>query len=87
LLVAAQREQQIDVFYSQETATGKQTSLKTKVEAEAAAILNAKNESFRQPVFNQQIARAYLTASDPAIAQRAWQAVMHQMQTHGKVRH
>ena len=31
-----------------------------------------------------QIARAYLTASDPAMAARTWQVVMDQMQTQGK---
>src|SRR5580692_1254056 len=72
------------VFYSEDTVTRKQSSLRTKDEAEAVALLNAKNESFRQPVLNVQIARAYLTATDPAMAQRTWQSVMEQMQTHGK---
>jgi len=36
------------VFYSEDTTTGKQTSLRTKDEAEAVVLLNAKNESFRQ---------------------------------------
>jgi hypothetical protein len=47
------------VFYSEDTVTRKQTSLRTKDEAEAVVLLNAKNESFRQPVLNVQIARAY----------------------------
>jgi hypothetical protein len=72
------------VFYSEDTVTRKQHSLRTKDEAEAIALLNAKNESFRQPVLNMQIARAYLSASDPAIARRTWQTVMEEMQTHGK---
>jgi integrase len=72
------------VFYSEDTVTRKQTSLRTKDEAEAIVLLNAKNESFRQPVLNVQIARAYLTAGDPAFGQRTWQNVMEQMQTHGK---
>jgi hypothetical protein len=72
------------VYYSEDTTTRKQTSLRTKDEAEATVVLNAKNESFRQPVLNVQIARAYLTAGDPAFAQRTWQSVMEQMQTHGK---
>jgi integrase len=72
------------VYYSEDTVTRKQHSLRTKAEAEAVLLLNAKNESFRQPVLNQHIARVYLTASDPAIAQRTWQNVMEQMQTHGK---
>jgi hypothetical protein len=71
------------VFYCEDTTTRKQTSLRTKDEREALVLLNAKNESFRQPVLNLQIARAYLTASDPAIAAHSWQTVMDQMQTHG----
>jgi hypothetical protein len=42
------------VFYSEDTTTRKQTSLRTKDETEALAMLNAKNESFRQPVLNVQ---------------------------------
>jgi integrase len=72
------------MFYCEDTEAGKQTSLKTKDKAEAQILLNAKNESFRQPVLNLQIARAYLTAGDPAFSQRTWQSVMDQMQTHGK---
>ena len=56
------------VYYSEDTVTRKQNSLRTKDEAEALTLLNAKNESFRQPVLNLQIARAYLTASDPAMS-------------------
>ena len=72
------------VFYTEDTVTWKQHSLRTKDEAEAQVLLNAKNESFRQPVLNLHIARAYLTASDPAMQTRTWQSVMDQMQTHGK---
>src|SRR5580658_3748370 len=72
------------VFYSEDTTTRKQYSLRTKDEAEALTLLHSKNEAHRQPVLNLHIARAYLTASDPAIAQRTWTAVMEQMQTHGK---
>lgn len=72
------------VYYCEDTTTHKQTSLKTKNEAEAVTILNARNESFRQPRLNIQIARAYLTAADPAMSARTWQAVMDQMSTHGK---
>lgn len=76
------RRQGVD--YAEDTTTRKQYSLRTKDESEAKVLLNAKNESFRQPVLNLQIARAYLTASDPAIATRTWQTVMDQMQTQGK---
>ena len=61
------------VFYAQESATGKQTSLRTKDETEAKSLLNARNEAQRQPVLNLHLARAYLTASDPAFVERTWQ--------------
>jgi len=67
------------VFYCEDTTTGKQSSLRTKDEAEANTLLHAKNESFRQPVINLQIARTYLTACDPALSARTWQHVMEQI--------
>jgi integrase len=72
------------VFYTEDTATGKQTSLRTRDETEAHSLLNARNEAHRQPVLNLHIARAYLTASDPAFVERTWQIVMEQLQSRGK---
>jgi hypothetical protein len=72
------------IYYSQDTINGKQHSLRTTDEAEALTLLNAKNESFRQPALNLQVARAYLTASDPALVRRTWQNVMDEIRTHGK---
>ncbi len=67
------------VFYSQDTTTGKQISLRTKNGSEAATLLHSKNEAHRQPVLNLQIARTYLTASDPEVAKRTWQMPMDEM--------
>lgn len=67
------------VYYSEDTVTRKQHSLRTKDESEALTLLNAKNESFRQPVLNRQIARTYLTATDPETAKRTWQTPMDEM--------
>jgi hypothetical protein len=67
------------VFYSVDTENGKQHSLRTKDEAEALTLLHSKNEAHRQPVLNLQIARAYLTATDPEISKRTWQAAMDEM--------
>src|SRR5271154_6699521 len=50
------------MFYVQDSATGKQTSLRTKDETEAKSLLNARNEAQRQPVLNLHLARAYLAA-------------------------
>ena len=72
------------IFYSQDSTTGQQKSLKTRDEAEAAKLINAHNEAQRQPVLNLHLARAYLSASDPVFVERTWQIVMDQLQARGK---
>ena len=72
------------IYYSKDTATGQQKSLRTRDEAEALQLINARNEACRQPVLNLQLARAYLTASDPAFVARTWQIVMAQLQCRGR---
>ena len=72
------------VFYIEDTATGKQTSLRTRDETEAKSLLEARNAAQRQPTLNLHLARAYLTASDPAFVERTWQSVMEQLQSRGK---
>ena len=72
------------MFYMQDSATGRQTSLRTKDETEAKSLLEARNAAQRQPVLNLHLARAYLTASDPAFVERTWQTVMDQLQSRGK---
>lgn len=67
------------VYYSEDTVTRKQHSLRTKDEAEALTLLHSKNEAHRQPVLNLQIARTYLTATDPEVAKRTWQTPMDEM--------
>ena len=68
-----------NVFYCEDTTTHQQASLRTKDERQALALLHAKNEAFRQPVLNLQRARTYLSANDPEIAKRPWQATMDEM--------
>jgi len=72
------------VYYSQDTASGQQKSLRTKDEAEALKLISTRNDACRQPVLNLHLARAYLTASDPAFVERTWQTVMDQLQARGK---
>jgi integrase len=66
-------------YYCQDTETRQQLSLRTKDEAEARTLLQARNESFRQPHLNLQLARTYLAASDPSVATRTWQDVMSEI--------
>jgi hypothetical protein len=60
------------VYYYENRDTRKQLSLGTKDKTEAVRLLHAQNEAQQNPVLNLQIARAYLAASDPAIAKRTW---------------
>jgi integrase len=62
-----------DRFYCVDTTTGKRTSLRTANQEEARQIVEAKNQSERQPVLNLQIAKAYLAGTDSGIATRTWQ--------------
>jgi hypothetical protein len=62
-----------DRFYCVDTTTGKRTSLRTANEDESRQIVEAKNQSERQPVLNLQIAKAYLAGTDNGIATRTWQ--------------
>jgi integrase len=70
-----------NIYYSEDSATGRQQSLGTKDKSTAARLLHAKNEATQQASINLQIARVYLTASDPAAGKRAWQNVMDEMAT------
>ncbi len=71
------------VFYWQENNSAKQGSLRTSEKREAERLLNAMNESHREPTLNLNLARAYLAAHDPKMAKRTWQKVMDEMATHG----
>ena len=60
------------VFYLEDTKIHKQHSLGTKDRAEAKALLNARNESVRQPQLNRKIAQAYLAGTDSGVSTRIW---------------
>jgi hypothetical protein len=62
-----------EMYYCEDTSTRKQASLQKKNQLEALTLLSAKNEVYRQPVLNLQIARAYLGAVDPLVNTRTWQ--------------
>jgi integrase len=64
------------MFYVEDTRTGKQESLGTKERREALAMVNARNEAFRQPHLNLQIAKAYLAGTDSVISTRTWQQAL-----------
>jgi integrase len=66
-------------FYCKDTATGKRTSLNTTSEDEAQQIIDAKNNSQRQPLLNLQIAKAYLMGTDNGFSARTWQKVFEEI--------
>lgn len=68
-----------EIFYCEDSHTGKQQSLRTRDEAEAKTLLAVKNEAHRQPAMNLQIAQVYLQHADPALATRSWQNVMERL--------
>src|SRR5882672_2236340 len=61
------------VFYVHDSETGKQESLGTRDRAESTTLLNARNESVRQPQLNLHIAKAYLAGTDFGVSTRTWQ--------------
>jgi integrase len=65
-------------FYLWDNTTGKRQSLKTKNSGEAEEILSARNQAHRHPEVSFQIAKAYLSVSDPLISSRTWQHVMNE---------
>jgi integrase len=65
------------MFYIEDTETRKQESLGTKDRAEATALLNARNESVRQPQLNLHIAKAYLAGTDSGVSTRTWQDALN----------
>lgn len=64
------------VYYSEDTETGKQKSLKTRDPEEADRLLNAMNEARKNSAsINLQIGRIYIAAADPKAATRTWKDV------------
>ncbi len=60
------------MFWAEDTMTRKQESLRTRDMNGGFTLLHTKNESFRQPSLNPQIAPTYLKAIDPEVGLRAW---------------
>ena len=60
------------IYFCEDRRTGAQSSLRTKDKTEATRLLGAKNEAQEDPGLALHIAKAYLSAADPAIAKRTW---------------
>jgi integrase len=60
------------IYFCEDRQTGLQQSLRTKDKSEAIRLLNAKNEAQEDPGLALHIAKAYLSAADPALGKRTW---------------
>jgi hypothetical protein len=63
------------MFWCQDNETGRQESLRTKDRAEARLLLHGRNDAYRAPAMNLQLARVYLRHSDAQMVKRTWQSV------------
>jgi hypothetical protein len=61
------------LFYCVDSKTGKRTSLGKVTKEEGRQIVDAKNQAERQPMFNLQLAKAYLAGTDAEMPKRTWQ--------------
>lgn len=64
------------VWYSEDSRTGRQTSLKTKNESEARQLIQARNTAANYPALNRAMAKSFLSLGDPELEKRTWAAVM-----------
>jgi hypothetical protein len=57
-------------YYCVDSKTGKRVSLQTADEESAQQLVDARNNSARQPEMNLQLAQVYLRHGDPALSAR-----------------
>jgi hypothetical protein len=76
--------QRLEMYYLQDSRTGKQQSLATKDKKAALRLLEIKRQTVDNPGFNQFILKTCLTTQDRLLPKRTWEGVMAQMQMHGK---
>src|ERR1022692_2874849 len=69
------------VYYGEDRTTGQQKSLRTRDEAEAERIIQAKNDAVKLPQMNLVMAKTYLAAQDPKMISRTWADVMERFCT------
>ena len=61
-----------EMFYLQDSRTGKQQSLETKDRKAALRLLEIKRQTVADPGFNQFILKSCLTTQDPLLGKRTW---------------
>ncbi len=64
------------IYYALDSETGRRISLRTSDKLEEQKLLHAKNEVVGKPALGFALAKAYLSALDPALAKHTWQDVL-----------
>src|SRR5436190_1363311 len=72
------------IFYVEDSETGKKESLQTTDRKEAERLRIARNEAAGNPLLGLNLAKAYLSASDPMLGKRTWSLVMVEFCRHGQ---
>lgn len=72
------------VFYLQDATTRRKESLQTRDRREAERLRDARNDAAGNPGLGIALAKAYLCAHDPEMAQRTWEHVIEQFCARGK---
>jgi biotin carboxylase len=71
------------MFYIQNNATGKQTSLGTKNKEQAQKLFQVHNQIDQSAIINLEIGKLYIRAADPKMANRTWRVAMDELSLHG----
>jgi len=64
------------VWYSEDTITGRQSSLKTRCKPVALRLMASHNQAASQPALNIAMAKAYLQGRSPEFTERTWADVI-----------
>jgi hypothetical protein len=70
-------------FYKRDTLTNARSSLGTSCRKAAQKLVDAENQSHESPELSYQLAKAYLTSSDPLAKKRTWRDVMEEFSRKG----
>jgi hypothetical protein len=67
-----------NTFYKRDTQTNVRTSLGTSCRKAAQKLVDAENQSHESPALSYELAKTYLTSSDPLAKTRIWSDVMEE---------
>ena len=72
------------VYYLHDSETGKRETLETRDRREAERLRAARNETANKPALGLAMAKAYLAAYDPTLAEHTWRDAIAEFCARGK---